>query len=256
MSTRCIVLRITDYSESSYVLLLLSNEYGIFSAIAKGAKKPKNRFSSVFGLLNEFDGEFTGSPNSELWTVVEAKPIEFHLLNKKYGIIQLLSASAELYQQSIIHESEANDFYNLLEKYLKYLPIVQSNHILIFWRFLNGYFKLNGIPLNYNICPQCNDILEESLSYSYSMGGFLCKKCRKQDNLVSEIIGISSESILSNNESLILKRLSSIGNYINDVTISQTSVEKINNIFIHYLSFHFHKKFHLNSLRGYTHKAL
>ncbi len=251
ISTRCFVLRLTDYSETSYVLLLLSKEHGLFSAIAKGAKRPKNRFSSVFGLLNEFDGEFSKSANSELWTVVEAKPVEFHLLKQKYSTVQLLSAAAELYQQSIIHEDEAGEFYVLLEKYLRFLPTIKKNGILIFWRFLTSYLKLNGIPLSFEICPHCSTPLTDNLCYSYSLGGFVCQKCRQNDGIVSELMGVSSEDYLSSIESDILKKLPTIGNYIDEISIPQSSIDRLNKLFLHYISFHFHKKFHLNSLKGF-----
>lgn len=49
--TNALILRVTDYGETSQVLTALSPEIGLISAIAKGARRPKNAFQGPFDRL-------------------------------------------------------------------------------------------------------------------------------------------------------------------------------------------------------------
>lgn len=53
--TRCLVLKARDFDEADRVLLLLSEDYGKFEALVKGARRPRSRFignTMPFNLLN------------------------------------------------------------------------------------------------------------------------------------------------------------------------------------------------------------
>ena len=52
VSTDAIVLRTVNYSETSIIVTLLSNESGKITLIAKGARKPKSPFSAQLEPMN------------------------------------------------------------------------------------------------------------------------------------------------------------------------------------------------------------
>ncbi|MDP8232612.1 MAG: DNA repair protein RecO [Candidatus Zophobacter franzmannii] len=250
-SSNCIVLRVTDYSESSYILLLLSETHGLISAIAKGAKKLNSKYFSVFGLLNEFDGEFTRSAGSELLTITNANLIKSHLPGLKYSIVQLLSAGAELISQSIFEEEEADKYYRLLHGYLTYLPTVSNNPVLIFWRFIYSYLKLVGIKLEITTCHQCSSYMGMILNYSIRNGCFFCSSCLKKESISADLSGSASIVILAGVSAEIVHKLPSIGNHMSDFTITKTTFELINKVFLNYLRYHLLPNLHLNSLKGF-----
>src|SRR5688572_735420 len=49
--TRAIVLKLIDFSETSYVTTLFTEDFGKVGALAKGAKRPKSPFAGALDLL-------------------------------------------------------------------------------------------------------------------------------------------------------------------------------------------------------------
>ena len=75
VSDRCICLRKTEYSETSQILTLMSRDYGIFRAIAKGAhrrtKAGASKFDGGIDFLELGDAVFTHDPARDLATLTE-----------------------------------------------------------------------------------------------------------------------------------------------------------------------------------------
>ncbi|MBN2829576.1 MAG: DNA repair protein RecO [Candidatus Cloacimonetes bacterium] len=252
ITSRCIVLRVTDYSETSYILLLLSKDFGLISAIAKGAKKQSSKFFSVFGLLNEFEGEFSRSPNSELLTVINASLIKSYLPGLKYGTVQLLSAGAELIRQSVIDEKESEDYYRLFYNYLSFLPSVEKNQILIFWRYVYSYLKLEGITLVPDNCSHCASKLSNTLFYSNSIGGFICSSCLEKEAILRDLSNNDRIITLTGVTAEIMQKLPSIGNYLEDIAVTPTTYNLINKLLLSYLRFHLNPQINFVSLKHFS----
>ena len=67
-----IVLRVTEYSETSCIVNLLTREFGRIGAIAKGARRPKSPFSAAIDVLAVCEVVFINKP-SALSVLTEAK---------------------------------------------------------------------------------------------------------------------------------------------------------------------------------------
>ena len=60
-----IVLRTIDYQESSKIITVLTESYGKFALIARGAKKPRGQYSGILEVGNTLDIHAVFKPASE-----------------------------------------------------------------------------------------------------------------------------------------------------------------------------------------------
>ena len=66
VSTDAIVLHVQDYLESSRIVRLATREHGLQSVLARGARKPRNKFGSSLDLFASGVAQFTMKPGREL----------------------------------------------------------------------------------------------------------------------------------------------------------------------------------------------
>src|SRR4051794_35429974 len=66
LSTPAIVLSALRYSETSKIVRLATREYGVQSAIARGALRPKSRYGAALQLLSEGQAQFLTKEHREL----------------------------------------------------------------------------------------------------------------------------------------------------------------------------------------------
>ena len=147
--TRSIVLHKALFKESSFLVKLMTEDFGIISAIAQGARKNKSRFFSHFEVGNCLEIVFLSKNNSNLYTITDSSL--FHcsdIENITYKQLISIQCVLELYNQLIITEDESKDFYALLLTFLDYIPTVKSNHLLVIWRFLFRLTELLGFPID------------------------------------------------------------------------------------------------------------
>ncbi|MBT4576259.1 MAG: hypothetical protein HOB92_07290, partial [Candidatus Cloacimonetes bacterium] len=152
----------------------------------------------------------------------------------------LMQAPVEVIRQIIVPLDDSFAIYELLETYLNYIKTIKKNEITIFWRFLLKLSKIIGIEFSTNYCIECE---QQKLFHAYfpQKHGFICNDCFHpvNDEQVFKL-NIDAADLIS--------KLNSIGNYINDISISKSSIKQINRIFLIHLSEHFHKKIYLKSI--------
>ena len=66
VTTRAIVLAALRYSETSKIVRLATREFGVQSAIAKGALRPRSRFGAALQVLSEGQAQFLTKEHREL----------------------------------------------------------------------------------------------------------------------------------------------------------------------------------------------
>jgi DNA repair protein RecO (recombination protein O) len=69
VTTAAVVLRTYPYSETSKIVRLATRDLGVQSAIAKGVRRPKNRFGASLELLSEGAAQLYHRDNRELQTL-------------------------------------------------------------------------------------------------------------------------------------------------------------------------------------------
>ena len=71
--SRAFVLRLVDFSDSSCVVTLFTEDFGKIAALAKGARRPKGPFESALDLLAICRVVFLHKSSSSLDLLTEAK---------------------------------------------------------------------------------------------------------------------------------------------------------------------------------------
>jgi len=234
-------LKVTEYSNTSQIIQFFSREFGHVGVIAKGTRNPKNKYYGLIQQLGRYEIVIY-KKESTLSLLKEINLIDdYHQVSSNYDLATLAHAAAELYLQLIFEESDYEKFYKLLVKFFGFLPTVNKNHILVFWRFLLRIASLLGFSLKFDRCQVCGTKDKETFQgISFIHNGFICTNCSKK-RLSTEHFQINE----SNRDLLLtLRNLQNIESF----EISEHDSQTITTILRTYISHHLHKKIHLRSL--------
>ena len=211
--------------------------------MAKGIRKEKSKSAGLTEILNELELVLYKNPSSDWYIYKSASLTRAHLFEVDFKTGILMQAAAEIYRQLIIPGEDAEKLYELLLKYLQFVLQVKKNGIAIFWRFLLRLFRLIGIEFNSTTCINCGS-KGDFIAYFPQKHGFICKKCFRPvyNDLVFEISGEQAE---------LFTNLNHIGNMLDELQISKSTIQQINKILLLHLAEHFHKSFYLKSIKLY-----
>jgi DNA repair protein RecO len=245
LRVRCYLLKKQPYSETSVLMQCFSESHGMISVLAKGIRKGKEHSDHLLNVLNEYEFIITQASASGMHTLSELALLEEYPADLPLDNWFAAQAGAEILTKLMIPDDENPLFYKALKQYLTYIRTVTSNPIAIFWRYLLHLLKLLGIPMNPDTCSCCQKVMERAAGFTIDTGLPLCNKC-----LPAFPVAHNLDAEASN----IISLLPVIGNYLEDLAISPETARQINRFFLHYLSVHFHKNFHLNSLEYFEPK--
>ncbi|QOY36178.1 DNA repair protein RecO [Anaerobacillus isosaccharinicus] len=179
-----IVIRTTDYGEANKILTLYTRELGKIGVMARGAKRPKSRLSSISQLFTH--GQYVFQKTSGLGVLNQGEMIQSFrdlredLFLTAYGayIVELLDKLTEQY--------EINPYlYELLFQTLKYIDEGLDYEVLT-RIFEVKMLKVAGIGLYVDGCSHCG-ATEGEYSFSVKEGGFLCHRCLHVDERTIKI---------------------------------------------------------------------
>ena len=177
-----IVLRERDYGESSKILDVFTNKYGLIGVISKGSKKAKSPLSGVSNRLTYgiFHIYYKKDKLSTLTSVDVINPF----INIKNSIINISFATylSELVIQVIKQTINYDEIYDLfINSLLKinelYDPLVITNILEL---KLLSYLGVEPVLDRCAVCKSSNNII----TISSDKNGLLCKNCRTNQKLV------------------------------------------------------------------------
>jgi DNA repair protein RecO (recombination protein O) len=183
VSTAAIVLSTLRYSETSKIVRLATREYGVQSAIAKGALRPKSRFGAALQLLSEGQAQLLMKEHRELHILAAfdlrrlrvglAADLERYAVACALGEVMLRFAPAEPHSPS----------FDLLQRALDQLegapaPAVEALGLRLLWQLVSvlGFAPsvdscaVDGTPVS----------TDGPLPFSTRDGGALCPMCASQ----------------------------------------------------------------------------
>ncbi|MBQ8219087.1 MAG: DNA repair protein RecO [Bacilli bacterium] len=177
-----IIVSELDYKESSKIINVLTNEYGIIGLIAKGTKKINSPLSSVTSKLTYgyFHIKYKENGLSTL--------LEVDVINKFKNIkkdINLMSYSLYLLElsSSVYKHSDNLDVYKLL---IDSLIKIEEGYD---YQVISNIFELKmldylGIKPIIDECVNCGNKVDIVTISSYK-GGYLCKNCARGEVIVN-----------------------------------------------------------------------
>jgi len=241
INTTGIIIKKIKYRETSFIMDIITPDFGVISVMAKGVRKSKSKNTGLLELLNEVDLNLYKNPNSDWYIYKSTELINANLFNISHSVNILMQAAIEVIRQIIISVDDSKAVYDLLTSYLQYIKSVNENGIAIYWRFLLKLYKILGIEFNIKHCAVCSQ-QSQLIGYFPQKHGFICKGCYHPTN---------EEQIFKFNDQTanLLSILNEIGNHIEDIMIPKTTILQLNNIFLTHISEHFHKKIQVKSLK-------
>ena len=204
--TNGIVLRTLDYLESDRIVVLLTEDMGKMTGIAKGARKSRVRFANALEPFTHLSLILSQKKGSRMAFIEEATTIH-HYPGIRASLEKTLTASylLELIDQFLWEEKPSAPVFYLLCEYLALMEENQDrgNSVRFFeLRFLS----LMGYEPVLDRCTVCAAPLQSFSSYGFSpsSGGIQCPGCTKQRNttdIIPTSVGAIRTLLLGKNSS-------------------------------------------------------
>ena len=181
VTTDAIILQGFPYGDTSRILRLLTREHGVRSVMARGATRPRSKFS---GLLDPFT---EGTATLHLKDTRELQTLSaFELIRSRqslgHDLLRFGGASllAEIVLRTASEEAQP-DLYDRFAASLDNLSTtnsasVESVLLAETWSLIAAL----GFAPSLDTCVSCSRSLEsgEETRFSYAAGGVLCDACR------------------------------------------------------------------------------
>lgn len=173
-----IVIRTTDYGETNKIITLYTRELGKVGVMARGAKKPKSRLSSIsqpftygYYLIQKSTGLGTLQQGEIIYSMRKIREDIFCTAYAAY-VVELTD--------KVVEDKKVNPhLFELLLQTLKYMSEGIDLDIL-----LNIYemkmLSVAGIHPIIDGCSICGK-KEEIMAFSIREGGYICSRCVEKD---------------------------------------------------------------------------
>lgn len=176
VTTNGLVIREKEF-KGDRILLLLTEDKGIITAYAKGAKSPKSRFASSTELFC-YTRFVLSDKNNKYW-VENADPLEvFFGLRSSIEKISLGSYICEVsgYLSPPAQEN-SHEFLRLLLNCLKLLEEDRRSLAFIKALFELRILTMAGFMPDLVGCRRCRQYESENMYFSVEEGNIICKNC-------------------------------------------------------------------------------
>ena len=119
VKSEAIVLKTVDYSESSIIATLFTKEKGKVAVIAKGARKPKNKFAAFLVVGQLLEVVFYSKESRSVQTLSDVSYIEkLHSFRVDIEKMAIMMTTTEFTNQ-VLHDNEINtDLFGFLKRML------------------------------------------------------------------------------------------------------------------------------------------
>jgi DNA repair protein RecO (recombination protein O) len=182
VSTPAIVLSTLRYSETSKIVRLATRDYGVQSAIAKGALRPKSRFGAALQLLSEGQAQLHMKEHRELHLLTAFDVRQLHVgLAADLERYAIACALAEVMLRFAPADAHAESFELLRHALVELEAAAQMNIEALGIRLLWQLVSALGFAPSVEVCVIDGAPLPPGpLPFSTRDGGALCSSCASQ----------------------------------------------------------------------------
>lgn len=178
-----IILSETNYSESSKILNVLTDKYGLIGVISKGCRNIKSKLRGVSRklLYGKFNVYYKEKGLSTLISIDVINSFSNTLMDLER--ISYASYIIDLTHQ-VLKQNDSEEIFDLLKNTLIKVeegldPLVLTNIIEI------KLLDFLGITPNIDSCTNCGNT-KQIVTLSSEQGGYICKNCYQNEPLVNE----------------------------------------------------------------------
>ncbi|MGC4375995.1 DNA repair protein RecO [Fictibacillus sp. Mic-4] len=173
-----IVMKTIDYGESNLIVTMFTRENGKIGVMARGAKKPKSRLSSVVQLFTY--GQYVYQKGSGLGSLSQGEILSTFRHVKEDLFKTAYCAYMLEFLDKVTEEKKRNPY--LFELLLQSLQLVDEgvDPEVIAFIFEMKMLRVAGVGPEVNQCANCGS-REGQFSFSIREGGLLCERCAEID---------------------------------------------------------------------------
>ncbi|WP_284140429.1 MULTISPECIES: DNA repair protein RecO [unclassified Virgibacillus] len=173
-----IIIKTSDYGETHKIVTIFSEKIGKFSAIARGAKKPKSRMAA---LTQPFiHGQFFVYLSKGLSTIQQGDIIHSFRSIREDIIKTAYAAFLLELTDKLVEDKKPNIYlYQQLFATMKWIENHDDYQIPVMMYELKSY-QIGGFLPTVDKCVQCGS-KQSPFAFSVLEGGFLCKGCMSKD---------------------------------------------------------------------------
>ncbi|MCM8814148.1 MAG: DNA repair protein RecO [Candidatus Omnitrophica bacterium] len=181
VKTDGIVLHRADYRETSFLVRLMTADYGRICVQAKGARRQKGKFGSSFLAGSRNTVVFYENAHAALHILSQADMAEpFARISCSLDRFSYAAYFLELVDSVLPWDEPNRSVYDLLHNCLHFLDqadIIEGILPLFEVKFLS----LSGFKPRLDSCVHCSRIIDDESRFSYRFGGLLCARCYDND---------------------------------------------------------------------------
>jgi DNA repair protein RecO (recombination protein O) len=177
-----IVLKYTDYSETSRIVTFLTPDWGKLSGLVKGAKRPKSRFGSSLEPITHVEVLFYAKEGRSLHNISQTGIIEsFDAIKRDFDRLAYGGYIVELCERFAQEGEESSDLFLLALEGLRTLCDWTGDLALLATGFALRFIALVGFAPSLEVCARCGGSppARGSVCFSADEGGILCEDCRE-----------------------------------------------------------------------------
>ncbi|MBN1291077.1 MAG: DNA repair protein RecO [Candidatus Latescibacteria bacterium] len=183
-STRAVVTKTMRMSNSSKLVSLITEKYGLVKVMAKGARRPQSKFGASLEPVTLIDTIYYDKGSRDIQTLTSAE-IEKSYLNIKDDL-KMLSVASCMVEIAQFHTAEEDVSAGTFRLVVESLDDLESGrkkdadkHL---WRFMMRLLETTGYRPSLDSCYNCGKKPKgTSVFFSFEDGGVLCS-CTSPDN--------------------------------------------------------------------------
>jgi DNA repair protein RecO (recombination protein O) len=186
IKTDAVVISKMDYSNTSKIAVLFTNEFGKISVLVKGARSAQAKTGRTVDVLNYIQVILNKKETRELQYVNQVdlldgySKIKDDLVKLKYAVTGL-----ELINALIPEAEQHSRLFRGLVKILSQINNTTSHPAIPMLRFILFFLKEIGFELQLDNCFYCGKEFSDAESVSFNFEkGTICSSCSK-DHLIS-----------------------------------------------------------------------
>jgi DNA repair protein RecO (recombination protein O) len=177
-----LILKKIPFSDSSLILKVFTRESGLVTLIAKGAKRPKSKFSGLLDFFTLDQFIYRDSSKSEILTLADVGLIrDFPRLKSDPARQSLANVFMELYLKYAAEPAQSYPHFEMLLERLEALDEAGDGSfdpVLHLCDFLLGLCAVSGFSPQFTDCVQCGTTeLGFRVRMDPDLGGPVCSSC-------------------------------------------------------------------------------
>lgn len=181
IGTDALVLHLFDYRETSRIVRLVTREAGVVSAVARGARRPRNKYGAALDLFASGVAQLAMHASRDLHGLNA-----FEAGRSRAELAQSLDrfAAASVIAELCLRfgrESETGSLYDTASSSLDAIAAVEPEEATV-----TGLFSAWQLVAEFGFapavaqCASCHAELAGDVTFNHRAGGALCDRCARQ----------------------------------------------------------------------------